>query len=360
MFFIGVVIMILVLLLFFSVNLFAFNLSDYKFAKEYNRGNYARAQAIAEELLLGDPFDQDKLYNLANTLYKQEKFKEAAIYFNKLTEQELDDSKKEQVFFNLGNSYAQLKEYESALKAYEQVLNLNPDNARAKNNYEIIKKLLEQQKNQQNQNQDDKNQEQNNQDKSGNDDNNQDKKDQDREQESNQDKQSNNESEEQDSNKQNSNNQNKSDQKSKDEASDAKEDKESLDDGKNKDKREQPRKQDRKNNTKNNSEQERSSKSQERDKQQGDKKDKQDINNQNNPLSKNSLKSDKENSRELQENNRSDSQSQVCKADEGEKSPLNAQQVKLMEYLDKVDSDINRELIKVYTANESESDEYNW
>lgn len=54
-------------------------------------------------------------------------------------------------FYNLGNAQVRQQQLQDALKSYQQALKLNPDNADAQHNKEIVEKALKQQKQQQNQ-----------------------------------------------------------------------------------------------------------------------------------------------------------------------------------------------------------------
>ncbi|MBF0264543.1 MAG: VWA domain-containing protein [Gammaproteobacteria bacterium] len=61
----------------------------------------------------------------------------------------LKDSKHLDDQYNLANSYAQLKQFDEAIKTYDQVLKQNPEHAEALRNKKIIENLLKQQKQQQ-------------------------------------------------------------------------------------------------------------------------------------------------------------------------------------------------------------------
>jgi Ca-activated chloride channel family protein len=65
----------------------------------------------------------------------------------------LKSSKSESSAYNLGNALAKAGQLEEAIKAYEKALAVNPDNADAKHNKEVVEKELEKQK--QDQQQDD-------------------------------------------------------------------------------------------------------------------------------------------------------------------------------------------------------------
>ncbi|MGZ5526564.1 MAG: VWA domain-containing protein [Methylomonas sp.] len=68
----------------------------------------------------------------------------------------LKNSQSESSAYNLGNALAKAGQLEEAVKAYEKALAVNPDNADAKHNKEVVEKELEKQK--QDQQQDDKQQ----------------------------------------------------------------------------------------------------------------------------------------------------------------------------------------------------------
>ena len=55
-------------------------------------------------------------------------------------------------YYNKGNALAKLGSYEEAIKAYDEALNMNPDNEDARFNRELVAKALEQQQEQQQQN----------------------------------------------------------------------------------------------------------------------------------------------------------------------------------------------------------------
>lgn len=86
-------------------------------------------------------------YQLGVTHYKAGNFLEAERFFRESTRPEIAN----RATYNLGNTLAKQQKLEEAVVAYEKVLEKNPDHADAKHNLEIVKKLLEQQKQQNNQ-----------------------------------------------------------------------------------------------------------------------------------------------------------------------------------------------------------------
>lgn len=90
--------------------------------------------------------------NDAAQLFKNEQWKGVANYrageYNKAAE-EFSKSHTEKSYYNQANSQAYMGDYQAAIKAYDEALQLNPNNEDAQHNLEIVEKLLEQQKKQQ-------------------------------------------------------------------------------------------------------------------------------------------------------------------------------------------------------------------
>ncbi|MCK5295335.1 MAG: VWA domain-containing protein [Alphaproteobacteria bacterium] len=105
----------------------------------------------AEALADNNPIKAAELFNnkawKGTALYKAKKYDESAKVF--------EEVKGIDATYNLGNALALNKNYEKAISAYDKVLEKKPDHEDAKFNRKIVKKLLEEQKKQQ-QNQDKK------------------------------------------------------------------------------------------------------------------------------------------------------------------------------------------------------------
>ena len=129
-------------------------------------GNPARAAQL---------FENDSWRATAN--YRSENFEEAA---NQYGQQNTTDGK-----YNLGNSLAKQGLLNEAIEAYDQALALDPENADAKFNKELLEELLKQQEQQQQQQ--DPNQENDKQDQQDQDQNQQENEDQDAEDKQDQD-----------------------------------------------------------------------------------------------------------------------------------------------------------------------------
>jgi Ca-activated chloride channel family protein len=134
-------------------------------AKEaYNAGEYEKAGSIYKEYEAKTK-NAETHYNLANTLYKQGKYKEAIASYNKAFFK--DPQKQAKNYANLGNSYVKAKEkdgLEKAIKAYENSLKLENDKD-VSDNLESVKKALEQKKKQDKKKQDKENKKKNKEDK---------------------------------------------------------------------------------------------------------------------------------------------------------------------------------------------------
>jgi Ca-activated chloride channel homolog len=163
-------------------------------ANAYKNNDLTHAQNLLDTVLTNDPQNYEALYNLGKIAYKQEKFESAQAYFDKARNcDQISEKMHEQALFDLGNSQAQLKKWHDALKSFENVLEINPDNEFAKKTIEQIKKILEEEK--QKEEEQKKNEEKNKQENKQNEEN----------QDNNDQKNNNQNQEQQDQNEQNQN-----------------------------------------------------------------------------------------------------------------------------------------------------------
>jgi tetratricopeptide (TPR) repeat protein len=102
-------------------------------------------------------------YNLANALYRQEKYEEAEKQYNSLAENaKVDKKTRAKSYHNMGNSFLKQEKYKESIDAYKNALKLNPNDQETKYNLEYAKKKLQQQQQQQQQNKDQQNKDQQN------------------------------------------------------------------------------------------------------------------------------------------------------------------------------------------------------
>lgn len=135
--------------------------------REFRKEQYDKADVSYRKGLLKDSTNVGARYNLANNLYRQGNFDEAA---KQLDRTPADSIAKHafaaDYYFNQGNVAIAKQDWNKAVESYIRCLMLTPDDMAAKENYTYARKKLEEQ--QQNQNQDgeggDNNQDQQNQD----------------------------------------------------------------------------------------------------------------------------------------------------------------------------------------------------
>ena len=91
------------------------------------------AYEIAQESM---PGREEPAYNTANTLYRQQRYREAVeLYDQVLAGQDLDLS--DWTTFNTGNALYEAGDHEQAIEMYKQALRINPNNYDAKHNLEL-------------------------------------------------------------------------------------------------------------------------------------------------------------------------------------------------------------------------------
>lgn len=135
--------------------------------RDYKKGEFAEAEINYRKGLVKDSLSLASNYNLASSLYRQNKAKEALDVLQKETVKELAASSQygADYFYNLADAAISLEEWQTAVDALEESLIRNPGDINAKENYIYAKKKLEQQQQQNDQNQDqnknDQNQDQN-------------------------------------------------------------------------------------------------------------------------------------------------------------------------------------------------------
>ncbi len=143
----------------------------------YEKGQYAQAEAQYRLAYKTDSTSYAAMYNLGLSLYKQKNFKEAQSLFSHLANIDTTAKLHADVFYNLGNTLTQMAGdslkagninktidlLKGAEKAYKTSIVLDPDNYQAKYNLALVKDLLKklQQQNKNNQGNSQKNKDQN-------------------------------------------------------------------------------------------------------------------------------------------------------------------------------------------------------
>ena len=140
---------------------------------EFNSGNFGEAAAVFENKLQGQPGSRELQFNAGAAAYKTGDHEKAATHF---TEALLSPNPKlrEAAAYNLANTLVRKGEaaqdtaakktnWQNAIEQYDEVLQLNPDNNFAKENRDLVKKLLEELENQQQEQKQDQKQDENQQ-----------------------------------------------------------------------------------------------------------------------------------------------------------------------------------------------------
>ena len=140
----------------------------------YSRQDYLQAAEYYRQKLEKSPQDSQLLYNYGTAAFKNNLYDEAIEAFTKALKSD-DIELQKKAYYNRGNSYYQkgaeaqqadpkatIDQWQQALSSLDSALQLDPQDADAKHNHQVIEKQLEELKKQQQQNQ------QNNKDKQEN------------------------------------------------------------------------------------------------------------------------------------------------------------------------------------------------
>ena len=103
--------------------------------------------------------DQDYFnasFNLADAVYKQERYEESSALFGALIDNAPTKSNLSKVFHNLGNSLVKEQKLDEAIDAYKNALRINPNDAETRHNLALCKQKKQEQEQQQEENKEDK------------------------------------------------------------------------------------------------------------------------------------------------------------------------------------------------------------
>ena len=159
--------------------------------RQFKREQFERSADSYQRALQHDSTSFEAKYDLASALYRTERYEKAEKTLlsiaNDSTRTELERG---EVAYNLGNTQFAQQKYKEALSSYRHAMRCNPNDEDAKFNYAFTKRLIQQQEQQEQQQQNqDQNQDQNkeNQDKQDNQQNQQNQNQQEQQQPQNQD-----------------------------------------------------------------------------------------------------------------------------------------------------------------------------
>lgn len=117
---------------------------------------FARAETEYRKALEKKPTDKYWNFNLADAVYKQNRFDEAAGKFSELAEQMTNPVEKARAYHNLGNSQLMNQKIDESIESYKKALRQNPTDLETKYNLayaQLLKNQQQQQQQQQNQDQ---------------------------------------------------------------------------------------------------------------------------------------------------------------------------------------------------------------
>jgi len=121
--------------------------------QDYQSGNYDRARKVFEQQLKKSPDSREVQFNAGASAYKLGDFEQAISHFTSALLSE-DNKLREDAAYNLANSLvrrgeaakdkpAKKSDWKNAIEQYTEALNLDAKNQQAKENRDIVKKLLE-------------------------------------------------------------------------------------------------------------------------------------------------------------------------------------------------------------------------
>lgn len=118
---------------------------------------YQKAEINFRKSMATTPNYSQALYNLANTLYRQEKYEEAGELYQSIAENNKNDKKiRSKSYHNSGNSLLKQEKYKESIDAYKNALKIEPNDKDTKYNLEYAKQKMIKQQQQQQQQQDQK------------------------------------------------------------------------------------------------------------------------------------------------------------------------------------------------------------
>lgn len=118
--------------------------SRYESYQAYKRGDYELAVRGFEAALSEDPHDLKALQALGNTLFRLKRYDQARSRFNDLQQAARTGKHKFEALYNRGNAELALKDFEAAIKSYQEALKIKPKDEAATHNLALAQALLKQ------------------------------------------------------------------------------------------------------------------------------------------------------------------------------------------------------------------------
>ncbi len=129
--------------------------------KLYNQLKFEDAEILYKKALTKNPNYPKASYNLGNTIYQQDRNKEAVSQFELVEKTFTEKMNKAEAYHNMGNSFMKEKQYGKAVEAFKNSMRNNSKDDETRYNLALAKELL---KKQQQDNKDNKDKKQDNKD----------------------------------------------------------------------------------------------------------------------------------------------------------------------------------------------------
>jgi len=114
----------------------------------YTDSSYNDAEMQYRKSLEKDQDYFNASFNLADAVYKQERYEESSALFEALIDNAPTENDLAKVYHNLGNSLTQEQKLEEAIEAYKNALRINPNDAETRHNLALSKKQKQEQEQQ--------------------------------------------------------------------------------------------------------------------------------------------------------------------------------------------------------------------
>ena len=118
--------------------------------KLYADSSYNEAEIQYRKSLEKDQDYFNASFNLADAVYKQERFEEASALFDALKDNAPTENDLAKVYHNLGNSLVKVQKLEEAIDAYKSALRINPKDEDTRHNLALSKQRKQEQEKQEN------------------------------------------------------------------------------------------------------------------------------------------------------------------------------------------------------------------
>lgn len=130
--------------------------------REFRREHFEKSVDSYQRALQHDSTCFEAKYDLASALYRTERYDKAEkTLLSIVSDSTRTEKERGEVAYNLGNTQFAQQKYKDALSSYRQAMRCNPNDEDAKFNYAFTKRLIQQQEQQQQQQNQDQNQDQN-------------------------------------------------------------------------------------------------------------------------------------------------------------------------------------------------------